>query len=322
MATRGRYLVALLFNADVAAEINGVRRALGSSQISRIPPHITLIPPLNLLTDAAHDPEELVRDVVGTLEPFQLHLGAADTFPDNPGVLFFAVDQSAELSRLRGRLHEAIPGAADRDHRAFIPHVTLISRRDDHPLASLAVELSHYSRATRIEGVSLMTQVEDAPERPWRLVATYDLGAAAVVGRGGVEITMHGGRGRSDALAAALERWGRPAVDSFSEQAAKSRFVLASIGGIIVGVAVWNERVGAADLAELVVAPESRGLGIGTRLVSFVEAQARDKDASLLCAYVDPQSEIAQFLSGRGFCSLGEIAFIDDERRGFAHHLT
>jgi 2'-5' RNA ligase len=310
-----------LFDTDVAAEIDGVRRALGSSQLSRIPPHITVIPPLNLPADVADEPERLVREVAATLDPFSLHIGAAGTFADNPGVLFFAVEPSAALDRLRDRLHAVIPAAKHRDRRSFVPHVTLVSHRDDRALDTLAAELSNYSRDVRIEAVTLMTQVEEAPERPWRIVATYDLGRIAVVGRGGVEVVLYGGSGHSDALDAALERWSTLPAAPLHQRFADSHFALATLGGTVVGVAKWRERFGAGDLEEFVVAPESRGLGIGTRLLDFVEAQLRAHDVSLLRAYCDPDSLTAQYLQGRGFAPMGDVALVGDERRGFAHVL-
>ena len=48
MRPRRRLLVALLLAGRVGAELDGLRRALGSPGLDRIAPHVTLVPPINV----------------------------------------------------------------------------------------------------------------------------------------------------------------------------------------------------------------------------------------------------------------------------------
>lgn len=321
MAKRSRFLVALLFDARVAAEIDGLRRALGSSQLERIPPHITLVPPLNLTDDEAPQPETVVRDIAAKLDPFSLQLGPTATFVDNNGVLFLGVGTHPMLHQLRKMLHGAIPAAGARDRRPFVPHVTLVSRREDLDTTSLTSELSHYSREVSIESVSLMTQLEDQPGRPWRLVASYDLGATSLVGRGGVEIALHAGRGHSDAVASALESWGVTDLNAVPSGDG-SRFVTAVLESTTVGVARWQRHEAVVELEQLIVSPEHRGVGVGTRLLDFVEGRARLSQGRLVVANLDPASDLARYVVGRGYLQMGDLAVFGDERRGFGRVLS
>ena len=43
--------MALLVPEPVAAEVDGLRRALGDGSLGRIPPHLTLVPPVNVAED-------------------------------------------------------------------------------------------------------------------------------------------------------------------------------------------------------------------------------------------------------------------------------
>ena len=45
---RHRIAVALLVPQPLATELDGIRRALGASERTRVVPHLTLVPPVNL----------------------------------------------------------------------------------------------------------------------------------------------------------------------------------------------------------------------------------------------------------------------------------
>src|SRR3954462_12106287 len=53
MMPRERFGVVLLVHEPAATEIDGLRRACGGDQAVRhVPPHVTLVPPVNLRADA------------------------------------------------------------------------------------------------------------------------------------------------------------------------------------------------------------------------------------------------------------------------------
>lgn len=261
-----------------------------------------------------------MRDVVAKFSPFSLQLGATAVFPDNPGVLYLGVAPSSSLEDLRTALLREIPAAGARDHRPFVPHVTLISRREAFAVDEVVRELAQYRRDVRIEAVSLMSQADDEQDRPWRVVVSYDLGATRVAGRGGLEISLYAGRGHGDAIASTLESWalsnGAPVGDE-----PDSFFATAEVEANRVGVAQWNISRATVEIASFMVAPDYRGVGIGTRLLDFVEDQARRKGARLVVVYVEPQGDLGRYLVGRGYQQMGELAVFGDARRGFGRAL-
>ncbi|MGH9074321.1 MAG: 2'-5' RNA ligase family protein, partial [Acidimicrobiales bacterium] len=103
---RLRLAVALLVPAPVAAEVDGLRRALRSGALGRIPPHVTLVPPVNVREQDLGAVLERLRGAARGARPFRLTLGPMATFwPRNP-VLYLAVGGPGveALGRLRDAL--------------------------------------------------------------------------------------------------------------------------------------------------------------------------------------------------------------------------
>jgi 2'-5' RNA ligase len=95
----------VLVPAPIAAEVQGLRRACGDPALERVPPHVTLVPPVNVNEVRVGDALELLRDAATDLHPFTLQLGPVATFaPDSP-TLYLSVggddDALAALERLR-----------------------------------------------------------------------------------------------------------------------------------------------------------------------------------------------------------------------------
>ena len=64
---RQRLGVVLLVPQPLATEIDGVRRALGDDARERIPPHITLVPPVNVAERDLPRAFTLVRTAASTI---------------------------------------------------------------------------------------------------------------------------------------------------------------------------------------------------------------------------------------------------------------
>ena len=118
--------VALLVGEPLATEIDGLRRALGAAERERIPPHLTLVPPINLREDGLVAALDIVRRAAAELTPFELDVGPAITFAPATPTVHLEVG-GVGLSALR-YLRERLVGEPplDRpDRRPFVPHVTL-----------------------------------------------------------------------------------------------------------------------------------------------------------------------------------------------------
>jgi 2'-5' RNA ligase len=297
VAERHRLLVALLLEDPVATEINGIRRALGSSQLGRIAPHVTLVPPANVAADAIAAAERVVRDAARRVAAFDAELGPPATFADNRSVLYLAVSMSNELESLRSALFAGPFAGRDASARPFIPHVTLDSGPSRHVDERMLDDLSGYVTSQRIGAVSLLEERDAASGRVWAPITNYALDNGGISGVGGLEIRLAHGHRLSPFLRALAASWDAPIPPPLATE----YFVVASIGDELVGLATWLEASDAAILRSHVVAPSSRGLGVGTRLLSFVEQFERNLRRNALIVEPELRATAEAYYESRGY---------------------
>ena len=89
--------------------------------------------------------------------------------------------------------------------------------------------------------------------------------------------------------------------DAEVRQLVGERYATAKADGLIVGVSRWQLIGGVALILSLVVEPSSRGLGVGSSLLSYVEHQARTAGAERVEIVANESGMVAEFLLGRGF---------------------
>ncbi|MBV9661015.1 MAG: 2'-5' RNA ligase family protein, partial [Acidimicrobiales bacterium] len=87
-AGRRRLGVALLLDGPPAHELDGLRRALGDPALGRIPPHVTLVPPVNVRAAELPVALAVIRAAAARQSgPLDLTIGSVATFlPANPVV--------------------------------------------------------------------------------------------------------------------------------------------------------------------------------------------------------------------------------------------
>src|ERR1700730_1474892 len=88
---RLRLGVVVLLPADVAAEVDVLRRAVGDPQLGRVPAHLTLVPPVNVREDALSGGLSAMRPAVEPGRAVPLSLGPAATFLPATPVLYLSV---------------------------------------------------------------------------------------------------------------------------------------------------------------------------------------------------------------------------------------
>jgi hypothetical protein len=76
---RRRLAVALLFEERVALELLTLRSAVGSPSFDRVPPHITLIPPINVPASQMDAVMALLRQSAGVIRAFKARIGPVET---------------------------------------------------------------------------------------------------------------------------------------------------------------------------------------------------------------------------------------------------
>ncbi len=269
-----RLAVALLLPPPVAAEVDGLRRALGAD-VERVPPHVTLVPPVNVRDDALAEALAVLRAAATatTPAPLRLSLGPPTTFhPVTPVVYLAVAGDLAGLAELRDRVFT--PPLARPIGFEFVPHVTLNEDMEPERIPAAVAALADFTAEVELDRVHVL---RESPGRFWRPVADAPFVTPAVVGRGGLptELTV---TDLVDPVAAAVlpAAGAGPGDDGEAPAAAAGTpwAITARRHGEVVGVAhgrVIGDRV---EVEALVVAPEHRRQGVGRHLRAQVEALA------------------------------------------------
>jgi 2'-5' RNA ligase len=277
---RRRLGVALLVPPPHDAAIDALRLAVGDGSLGRVPAHVTLVPPVNVREDALPAALARVREAAAAA-PARLTVvaGPPATFlPDNP-VLHLPVVPAETLEPLRDKVFReplwrepAWP---------YVPHVTLADELPEDRLLAAVDALAGYSVAVDVTAIHLL---QEMPDRVWRPVAGVRLGPPAVVGRGGLAVTLTE-EVMADPEVAALAL---PDGD---------RWVVARRDGELAGVAVMAKRW----LQCVFVVPAFRGEGIGAHLLARAVAPHR----RALVDWDDPSARA--FLQRHGFREAGHL---------------
>lgn len=179
---RVRLASALLVPDPFAREIDGLRRALGES-LERVPPHVTIVPPVNVREDDVSEVFALHRRAAAGIAPITVTLGPATTFhPVNP-VVYLDVT-GADVVSVRALRTDVSVGVLDRrvDHE-FVPHVTIVESTTPARIEAALLALADYHVDVTFESVHLLQQ----DGRVWQPIAEARFEQPLVVGRGGIE---------------------------------------------------------------------------------------------------------------------------------------
>ena len=291
---KARLGVALLVPPPLATEIDGLRRALGDGALGRIPPHLTLVPPVNVREDRLPDALAVLRAAAASARPLALVLGPPATFlPDTPVLhLGVAGDGLGALAALRDAVFRE-PLARPLTW-PWVPHVTLADEARPDRIAAAIAALADYRVDVTFERVHLM---REGPGRVWERIADAPFGPPAVVGRGGLELELAPSEGVDPEAALLLD--GPP-----PRAPGRSFTVTARRGGRVVGVAAGAAGAAgeeAAVLTGLVVAPADRRQGIGSHLLAAVTALAASRGCTALVADPAAMPVLEGFLRHRGW---------------------
>ena len=289
---RRRLGVVLLVPPPVAHEVDGLRRALDDGAWQKVPPHITLIPPVNVREDELGAALAVVRAAAASTGILTLDLGPVATFlPVNPVVFLAVVGPSLPtLHTLQGALHSG-PLARPLSHE-FVPHVTVADNLDEDRIPAAMSALSGYRHTiVKIRHLHVLEEVRDEEDqRVWRPLAGVAFGPPAVVGRGGLEtvIEVH------DRVPPDAGELGREQAPSDVVLVARrSDAVVGLLGGRLRGAKAWREWVE--------VEPGVEGEGVGTQLLAAYESVAAERGAERVYARAEPGARAESFLAGRGW---------------------
>lgn len=266
----GRLGVVLPVPPPLVDEVRGLQRGLGGRAAGRLPPHLTLVPPVNADAAAATD---IVRAAAGLVPTLRLRLGPAATFWPTTPVLYLAVTGELDLlARLRAAV---LRGPLDRPiTHPFVPHVTLAEDLHVDRLRAAVAALADFGADTVLYRLHLL---EERPGRAWDVIGDVPLGGPRVVGRGGLEVALTTGQMLDAEGWAFFDRvWEGHLDASYGTGFVRRRpfTITARREGALVGVAL-----GGVDdelwLDRLVVDPGVRGQGVGAHLLREAEAIGR-----------------------------------------------
>ena len=295
--------VALLLPKPVDREIDGLRRAVGDGALLRIPPHITLVPPVNVREDAFDDALRVLRKAAAEARPMVLELGPPATFlPDNP-VLFLQVG-GVDLSALVDLRNGVFRPPLERSLTwPFVPHLTLADEADPDRIAAAMTALRDYRVTASFDRVHLL---EEGEGRTWRPIADASFRPPAVIGRGGLELEIsESARLDPEAAAFAQEQWRVYSLGEYgNEQHEEPVALTARRDGVIVGTASGSIRDHDSYLSRLIVPEAERGSGVGSHLLAAFEALAVRKGKNRLTLHTLAEGPARQFYERRGWTAI------------------
>jgi len=277
---RMRLGVVLVVPPPLDGEVDGLRRACGDRSRSRVPPHLTLVPPVNVREEDLPRALQVVRQAAAGTHPLRVRLGPPTSFlPDSPVVYLPVGGDEKELAALH-RLRELVfrPPLERRVDHPFVPHVTIADEMvPDERIEATVTALADFVVEVTFDRVHLLQEGHHGEaHRRWVPVADYPFEPVAVVGRGGIALELVVSR-LADPEAVRFERgeWpdAHPPERSVVEAPGPARpvIVTARRNGRVVGVARgWCDEAH-AQLTSVLVAESERGLGIGRHLVAAFE---------------------------------------------------
>lgn len=209
-SVKARYAVALVVGEPLRSEINGLRRATGGS-ITRIEPHITLVPPINLRNERLPKVLAHLRDGATLIKShLTLDIGPVESFYPVNRVLYLVVQLTSELVRLQSYLNQgplkrrgSATHSIARSERPFVPHITLNNRfghenlphqSNNQPgdagtqIRGAIGTLASYQSTTSFLFLSLLCF--DTETKVWRTVADAAFGRRVVIGQGGLGLEI------------------------------------------------------------------------------------------------------------------------------------
>jgi 2'-5' RNA ligase len=147
------------------------RGKCGDPQASLVPPHVTLLPPTEVLVDDRTAITTHLASVAAAHPPFDLHLAGTDTFRPVSEVVFVAVARGmAECARIAADVRRG-PLARPLNF-PYHPHVTVAHDVPPDMLDMASAGLSELQAEFR---VTSFTEFEQLPDGAWAVAREYPL---------------------------------------------------------------------------------------------------------------------------------------------------
>lgn len=157
------------------SQLQAYRESIGDPMAELIPPHITLVPPVDLAPAVAADVQAHLDAAAAAVEPFDVHLRGTATFrPLSPVVFLALVEGIAGCERLEREVRSG-PLGVDLNF-PYHPHVTVAHELDEPVLDRAFAELGDFEARFTVDSFTLYVHDDQAGWVPSR---TFELAAVA-----------------------------------------------------------------------------------------------------------------------------------------------
>lgn len=297
--------VALLLPEPVASAVDVLRLATGATDLERMPPHITLVPPVNVRNDELDDALDRLRDAASRTRPFRVTIGPPATFlPTNP-VLYLQV--SGDVAAIDALRDKVFRHPLERPLTwPFHPHVTVVDNAEESRIRAAVDALADWRAEVVLDRVHLLREErrDEDGERTWRAIAEAPFEAPAVIGRGGLELELEvTERLSEDAEWFRDDELRAEQVRRFGDHALRRPLaVTARRYSRIIATADGELREeGEAFLSKLIVDPTCRNEGVGEHVLAAFASAAAVAGATFLSLRTDADGPALRFYERLGF---------------------
>ncbi len=163
--------VAIALPEPWASELQDYRTALGDETATRIPTHITLVPPVELTEEQLDDAESHLTEIAAASEQFRIHLRGTGTFrPVSPVVFVSVVEGISQCEALAERVRNKGPLAVPLRF-PYHPHVTVAHHMPEAVMDRAFDELADFDCTFAASKFQLYRHDEENGWRPARAFA-------------------------------------------------------------------------------------------------------------------------------------------------------
>jgi 2'-5' RNA ligase len=153
------------------SQLQAYRESISDPMASLIPPHITLLPPVDVSGPVLDGVETHLAQAAAAVAPFSVRLRGTDTFRPTSQVVFVPLVDGAESC---ARLEQAVrTGLLGMDLAfPYHPHVTVAHELPEATLDQATRDLADFDADFTVTAFGLY---ELTPAHVWRLSRTFDL---------------------------------------------------------------------------------------------------------------------------------------------------
>jgi 2'-5' RNA ligase len=162
--------VAVAIPEPWATELQDYRAAVGDSTASRIPTHITLVPPTEVDDEQLEKIEDHLAAAADEVGAFCVHLRGTGTFRPTSPVVFVSLAEGISQCEQLAQVVRRGPLAVDLAF-PYHPHVTIAHHLTDEQLDQAFDELADFECEFDVEDFKLYVHDEDLGWRPTRYFA-------------------------------------------------------------------------------------------------------------------------------------------------------